>query len=1060
MTEQPGRIDGIYRDLQERAKELNCLYQVEELAARPDLPLEQIIEGALAAIPGGWQFPAACRARISCEGRSYDSPGFRETPWLQSAPITVQGKEAGAVTVCYVEEMPAADEGPFLKEERRLIDTIAERLAGCVMHRRLVDEVQQRSAEPGEPSTREWAVILDLLRRTDRGLLIRVARKMLNHLGWSGVHEADRVLKRIRNVAMGDIELLLDTNEPHALPELPANDEFVDETFEIAARNLSDAEIVGSIHRWLKQDRAAFLVDAVESSRATLAEVMEAIKRYLQAEPGEIELSPPTMTGLKVTLVRRFLTSELEYINVSKNYLEIADLHEMMQRTVFPIQGHGKLGGKAAGLFLAERILRRHAADPLLAEVRTPRSWYLTSDVLFDFLNVNHFEDVYTHKYKQIDEIRQEYPDIIQVFKHSQFPPETVKALWNVLDEFGEVPLIVRSSSLLEDRFRAAFSGKYKSLFIANQGDKQSRLRALLDAIAEVYASTFGPDPIEYRTERNLLDFHEGMAIMIQEVVGTRVGDYYLPAYAGVAFSHNDFRWSARIRREDGLVRLVPGLGTRAVDRLGDDYPVLISPGQPDLRVNVSVEESVRYSPRFIDVLNLKSRRFQTLPLAEFLRDHGASIPGVERLVSVLSEGHLRSPMRGQLRFDRDDLVMTGAGLLTQTPFIKQVRSILDVLQREMGTPVDIEFASDGKNLYLLQCRAQSAGRLGTPAPIPPEIPEEMIVFSANRYVGNGVVPGISYIVYVDPEQYGEIETLERLHAVGRAVGRLNKVLPKRRFVLMGPGRWGSRGDIKLGVRVGYSDINNTAMLIEIARQKNGYTPEVSFGTHFFQDLVEASIRYLALYPDEPGVHFNDAFLTRSANLLPELAPEFAAIQDVVRVIDVPRETDGHVMCVLMNGDLGQAYGLLTTPEKAGAPADEEQVVSEPTRWQYWRWRSHMAERLAASIDPRRFGVVGVYLFGSTEGGSAGPGSDIDLLVHVRGAPAQREALERWLEGWSRSLAEMNFLRTGYRSDGLLDVHFITDDDIARKDSYAQKIGAVTDAARPLPLGSPDVCGT
>ncbi|MBK6678651.1 MAG: hypothetical protein IPG53_00820 [Ignavibacteriales bacterium] len=97
------------------------------------------------------------------------------------------------------------------------------------------------------------------------------------------------------------------------------------------------------------------------------------------------------------------------------------------------------------------------------------------------------------------------------------------------LDDFGDRPIIVRSSSLLEDQVGSAFSGKYKSLFLANQGSKPERLSALMDAIAEVYASTFGPDPIEYRTERGLIDFHEEMGIMIMEVVGTRVGDYFFP---------------------------------------------------------------------------------------------------------------------------------------------------------------------------------------------------------------------------------------------------------------------------------------------------------------------------------------------------------------------------------------------------------------------------------------------------------------------------------------------------------------------------------------------------
>ena len=134
-----------------------------------------------------------------------------------------------------------------------------------------------------------------------------------------------------------------------------------------------------------------------------------------------------------------------------------------------------------------------------------------------------------------------------------------------------------------------------------------------MDAIAEVYASIFGPDPIEYRAERGLLDLHEEMGILVQEVVGQAVGKYFLPACSGVAFSNNEFRWSARISRSDGLIRMVPGLGTRAVDRVADDYPVLIAPGQPSLRANVTVEEVLRYSPRRVDVINLETNSFETV---------------------------------------------------------------------------------------------------------------------------------------------------------------------------------------------------------------------------------------------------------------------------------------------------------------------------------------------------------------------------------------------------------------------------------------------------------------
>jgi hypothetical protein len=275
-------------------------------------------------------------------------------------------------------------------------------------------------------------------------------------------------------------------------------------------------------------------------------------------------------------------------------------------------------------------------------------------------------------------------------------------------------------------------------------------------------------------------------------------------------------------------------------------------------------------------------------------------------------------------------------------------------------------------------------------------------------------------------------------------------LLPKRQFLLMGPGRWGSRGDIKLGVSVTYSDINNTAILSEVSRQKGRYSPDLSFGTHFFQDLVEAGIRYLPLYPDQEGNVFDELFLTRSPNLLPELLPEFTDLADVVRVIDVGQATDGRSLHVLMNAELDEAMGLFAEGSKE--PAGRATKV-RPAEWasdEHWRWREFMAQRIAQSLDPTRFGVVQLYVFGSTKNGTAGPGSDIDLLVHFRGEPVQREELNLWLDGWSRCLAEINYLRTGYRADGLLDVHVITDEDIAKRTSFAVKIGAVTDAAEPL----------
>jgi pyruvate,water dikinase len=276
--------------------------------------------------------------------------------------------------------------------------------------------------------------------------------------------------------------------------------------------------------------------------------------------------------------------------------------------------------------------------------------------------------------------------------------------------------------------------------------------------------------------------------------------------------------------------------------------------------------------------------------------------------------------------------------------------------------------------------------------------------------------------------------------------------LPKRQFILVGPGRWGSRGDIKLGVPVTYSDINNTAMLIEVARQRGNYLPELSFGTHFFQDLVEASIRYLPLYPDDPTTAFNELFLRRSRNVLQEVLPEFGYLAETLRVIDVPIETGGLILRVLMNADLDQAIAFLSPPQqKVGSIESEGDVVERGTD-EHWRWRFRMAQRIAADLDPRKFGVKTFYVIGSTKNATAGPASDIDILLHFQGNEEQMKDLMLWLEGWSRCLGEINFLRTGYRTDGLLDVHLVTDKDIAERSSFAVKIDAITDPARKLPM--------
>jgi pyruvate,water dikinase len=1061
MTKQNSSNDDLLYFLKERAKELDCIYQVDELLGNQRLSWPEIFEEIVRVLPFGWQFPEFCQARIIYENQSYHTPGFFPSPLSLCSSIEVNEKEVGRIEVVYTQEVPKGEEGYFLEKERKLIRTIADRIGQSILHRKMKQvmlEWNETRTTEGRGNNNEWMVIVDLLLRTDPDLLLYVCKKMINHLYWSGIKEAQDLLSELSPGWQMSFERG-EVNYPSAkLP--PGNIATISEkTFSLAAQHLSAVEITLRMKKWLQEQKAHFLIKAIDRIDASVGEIVDAIVRYQNIAGASNLLDHATERWLEVALMQRFLSDNLDFIRVARKYIGICSYYHIVNHLIFPEHSHGKIGGKSTGLFLAQQILKRAGQDiPLLANIKIPKTWYITTDELTEFLHYNNLEALNQHKYNDLSEIRMDYVNIIQTMKNAKFPPGIVKSLAMALDDFGDNPLIVRSSSLLEDQMGSAFSGKYKSLFLANQGSKKQRLEDLMDAIIEVYSSVFSPDSIKYRSERGLLDFQEEMGIMIQEVVGCRIGPYYMPLFSGVGFSNNEFRWSPRIKREDGLIRLVMGLGTRAVDRLSDDFPVLISPGQPGLRVNTVPEEIKHYAPKKVDVIDLQSHSFKTIEISTLLKEYGAQIPNIQEIFSVNKNDYIGKYSLFDTDFAQDDLIVTFDGLLSDTSFVKQMSLILKTLQEKLGTPVDIEFASDGRDFYLLQCRPQSFSLNSVPAAIPQDIPEKDIVFSANRYISDGSIEDISHIVYVDPDGYNSLQELSQLINVGRAIGQLNSLLPKRRFILMGPGRWGSRGDIKMGVQVSYSDINNTAALIEIARKKSNYIPELSFGTHFFQDLVESNIRYLPLYPDNREIIFNTRFLNHSKNLLAELLPEYADLEEVIKLIDVRQNSGGRVLNITMNADLEQALGYLTQfsgHTEAGyteAAYMEKQLQPEQDRYddRFWRWRFYMAQRLAEKLDPNYFGVKGVYLIGSTNTGNAGPGSDIDLIIHFEGQEKQRQELLQWLEGWSLCLSEMNYLKTGYTSEGLLDVHLITDEDIANNSSFAAKIASITDPAHRL----------
>ncbi|MGD2177069.1 MAG: PEP/pyruvate-binding domain-containing protein [Anaerolineae bacterium] len=615
---------------------------------------------------------------------------------------------------------------------------------------------------------------------------------------------------------------------------------------------------------------------------------------------------------ITVVLTKSMISDQMEFVSLAKEYFDPEDFETIAQRRI----GEGKIGGKAAGMMLAWKILQReNPADSLdlPGHVVIPDSYFIGADVFYDFHALNELDEFINQKYKAQEEIESDYPHIQEAYLGGRFPDRVSARLRELLSDAGKAPLIVRSSSLLEDNFGFSFAGKYDSFFCPNQATPAENLEALRGAIRRVYASVLSPDALLYRQRMGLVDYDERMAILIQRVQGQRYEHYFFPQLAGVGFSRNPFRWSQKIRAEDGLLRLVWGLGTRAVDRVANDYPRMVALSHPQLRPEFDANQIRKYSQRFVDLIDLRANAFVTLPVGEVLQ---SDYPSIRLLASEDKRSYLQ-PIYAPGALGQAEFVLTFDELLENQEFVNLMRAVLQKLEQHYGRPVDIEFTVQISEerprqfaLHLLQCRPQSWREGGRGMGVSLEdIPPGDIIFLTRRMVPHGQVKRIRYVVYVDPTAYDRAPNHTIRLQIARVIGRLNKRLENERFILMGPGRWGT-SNVELGVKATYADIYNTRALIEIAQTGTVGTPEVSYGTHFFQDLVESQIYPLPLYLGDADTVFRRRFFEDSPNVLKELLPGSAAYARYIKVIDVPSITGGRHLDLIMDStqDEGVAY--------------------------------------------------------------------------------------------------------------------------------------------------------
>lgn len=686
--------------------------------------------------------------------------------------------------------------------------------------------------------------------------------------------------------------------------------------FSIFLEKIDYQDVIEYINLARKEQLARRILECLNVIVADTESTRKLLDEFCEIPIGRFHVSPTVTLGIRVDLISRFISDHQAYIRVAKNHVNMRDVAQILSRSVGSISQPGLVGGKTAGVILANRALRPtlEPVDPELAEaIEETESYFLKSSVASEFLNNNNLQDCHTLKYLDGKSMQAVRETLRERFMESKFTDEIKDKFKQILEKTENSPLILRSSSYLEDSAGHSFCGKYDSIFIPNQGSFQERFDEFVHGLKDVYLSLYSAQAIEYRRDNNLLDYNERMAILIQKVVGSQYGKYFFPAVAMVGFSKNIYCWSKRIKKEDGMLRMVFGLGTRAVERVGDDYPRMVSLSAPTLRPESTIGEQIKYSQRYVDVLNLETRQIEThhfVDLVNTITAEGHKID-LRGIISIAEDGVLKAPLLFPDKLELGKCAITLDEMLKNRKFTQLMKTVLKKVEDACEAPVDMEFVYHGGKLYIVQCRHLSQPiDIVEGVVIPSGMPEENIIFTAKRGFTNAIVKDIQTIVYVDEEAYAALAASEEKNEVSRIVGRINAELKKHSFILMGPGRWGS-SNMDLGVPVKYNDINKTRMLIEIAREKDGVTPEVSYGTHFFQDLVEAGIIPLPLYPDEDGVTFNSQFFAKAKNYLLDLVPDRKAYTSVVKVIRVPEECDGRRLFVYLDEETPNGIGFV-----------------------------------------------------------------------------------------------------------------------------------------------------
>ena len=547
--------------------------------------------------------------------------------------------------------------------------------------------------------------------------------------------------------------------------------------------------------------------------------------------------------------------------------------------------GTGMIGGKSCGMLLARAIIRNKEHE--ISEVLEPHdSFYVGSDMYYTYIVDNNLWNI---RIKQRTEegyfaLAKEFADKLM---EGSFSEAMREQFVRIIEYYGQDPYIIRSSSILEDGFGNAFAGKYESVFCANRGSLEERLNEFEHAIKVVYASSMSLSALDYRKRRGLDGRDEQMALLIQRVSGSYYGSYYMPCAAGVGYSYSPYRIMKDTDPTAGMLRLVMGLGTSAVDRTEGSYPRIVNLDMPEKSSYSSSADKHKFSQGKAEVINMTTRELEKMSYEMIEKD----IPKYLEKILLEHDTEAESRLREMGR-RREVKFISCKGLVANAPLMDQMRRMLHCIQEEYEYPVDTEFtiniSENGEySIDLLQCRPLQVQKGKTGNVVPEDIPEERILLeSIGTSMGISKTSSLDLIVYVDPVKYYELPFKDK-DLVAKLIGKINwhfRDMDKHMMLIV-PGRVGTTSP-ELGVPTTFADISAYDIICETEESRAGYNPELSYGSHIFQDLVEAEILYTAIFQGEKTKQYSPEKLASSKDMIDEF--DFSdVLEGVVHIYDV-----------------------------------------------------------------------------------------------------------------------------------------------------------------------------